>query len=356
MQEIDEIYRLILSFAASFFIAIIFIPPIVRVSKMKNLVAEPEHRSSHIFATPNLGGFAIFAGFILSVSLWVDVSKMPYLQFVIASVIVSYFVGMKDDILIIAPSTKFFGQIIAALILVVFGDIRISNFHGFLDIYGINYLSSVLISVFVILAILNGFNFIDGVDGLSASITIITAGTFAYWFILIKEFQLALLAFSLIGSVFAFLIYNVFGRRHKIFMGDTGALIVGVVVSVLVIKFNEINLDRSKALFLYSSPAVSFAILIIPLFDLIRVIFIRLLKGNSITKPDKNHLHHQLLRLGMSHAKVSLTISCINLFFIFLAFYTAQFMSLHKQLLLILSIAVALACIIAVLVNKKAPA
>ncbi len=348
----NDILLIPISFATSFFIAFVFIPTIVRVSKKKKLFDKPNSRSSHSKLIPNLGGWAIFAGFIMSVSLFLDIYYIPDLQFIIASVVVVFFVGMKDDILVIAPLTKFIGQMISALILIVFADIRISNFHGFFDIHEINYFTSVLVSLLVILVIENGFNFIDGIDGLASAIAIITAGTFGYWFFLIGELQLTLIALSLIGAVLAFFIFNVFGKQNKILMGDTGALIIGVVLSILAIKFNELNLDKSKAYYLYTSPTVSFSILIIPLFDLIRVVFIRLFSGKAIFKADKNHLHHQLLQFRFSHLQVTLIICALNLFFIVFAFYTAQFMSIRRQLLLILIIATLISYIISILVKR----
>lgn len=349
----NDILKILISFASSFAIAFVFIPTIVRVANKKQFFDKPDVRSSHSKLIPNLGGLAICSGFIIAVSLFSDVRQIPYLQFIIASVFVIFFVGIKDDILIIAPLTKFIGQTISALILIVFADIRISNFHGFFDIHEINYFVSVLVSLLVIWVIENGFNFIDGIDGLSASIAIITAGTFGYWFFAIGNVELAVLAFSLIGAVSAFFIFNVFGKQNKIFMGDTGALIIGLVLSILAIQFNESNLDKSQEYYLYTAPTVSFAILIIPLFDLIRVMVVRLFSGKPVFKADKNHLHHQLLLLGFTHLKATLIICALNLFFILFAFYTAQFMSIRRQLLLILLVATLISFLISVLVKRK---
>lgn len=344
---------ILISFSTSFIIALICIPSIVRISKSKELLDKPDTRSSHSSLIPNLGGLAIFAGFTISVNLFVDAQQIADLQFIIAAIIVVFLVGIQDDIVSIAAVRKFIAQTIAAFIIVVVADIRISNFHGFYDIHEINYFTSVIVSITVILVIENGFNFIDGVDGLSASVAMISAGTFGYWFFMIGKFQLAVLAFSLIGSLLAFFIFNVFGKKNKIFMGDTGSLIIGIILSVLVVNFNELNLDKSKVYYLYTAPTVSFSILIIPLFDLIRVIFVRMLRGKSIFKADKNHLHHQLLRFGFNHLTVTLIISALNVFFIVLAFYTAQFMSIRRQLLLVLTIATVMSVIISALVSRK---
>lgn len=339
MDKYENILPLLSSLLTAFVVAYISIPTIVRVAKTKHLFDEPGLRSAHSSRTPTLGGLAIFAGFVLSSGIWINSSQFPEFQYIIAASIVVFFIGIKDDILIIAPVTKFSGQIVAALILIVFGGIRITNLQGFFGINEIDYISSLIISLLTILVIINGFNFIDGVDGLSASIGIITSGAFMYWFILAEEYQAAILSISLIGALLAFFLYNVFGLNNKIFMGDTGSLIIGLLLAIMVIKFNELNIDKTKAFAIYPAPAVSFGILIIPLFDLLRVMFIRIVTKRPVLEPDKNHLHHQLLQLGLSHIKVTLVISIVNLLFIYFVFYTSRFISIRRQLLLILIIA-----------------
>ncbi len=348
-----QIWPLILSPLTGFTIVFISIPTIVRVARTKQLFDEPKERSAHTSKTPTLGGLAIFAGLIISYSLWINVNQLTELQSITAACLVVFFIGIKDDILVIAPITKFAGQIAAALILIVFGGIRITDFHGFFGIHEINYVVSILVTLLTILVIINGFNFIDGVDGLSASIGIITSGAFCYWFLWSENFQLAILSMSLIGSLFAFFLFNVFGKKNKIFMGDTGSLIIGLCLSILVIKFNELNIDKSKECSIYPAPAVSFGILIIPLFDLMRVMFIRLITGRPLLKPDKNHLHHQLLKLGFSHVMVTLIISIINLLFIHFVFYTSTFISIRRQLLLILILALSFSYIPPYLLIRK---
>ena len=332
-------YTLLASAFTAFVVVFMSIPTIVRVAHTKHLMAEPGQRSSHDSRVPTLGGLSIFAGLMISTGLWIDAQAFREYQYIVAAVILLFFTGIKDDILIIAPITKMASQIIAALIIIVFGDIRITDLHGFFDVHHLNFAFSVIISLLTILVIINGFNFIDGVDGLSASIGIITTSAFAYWFILIKEYQLSILACSFIGALLGFFLFNVFGEKNKIFMGDTGSLLIGLILSVLVIKFNELNIDKSKPYALYPAPAVSFGILIIPLFDLIRVMFIRVIIKRPISKPDKNHLHHMLLKLGLSHRWVSFSMSVTNLFFIYFVFYTARFISIRRQLLLIFILA-----------------
>ncbi len=341
----NNIFLIIASFVSAFIIVWISVPSIVKVAKTKHLFDEPEERSSHKTNIPILGGLAIFAGFILSSNLWIDAGLMSGFQHIIAAIVILFFVGIKDDILVTAPFTKLAGQLIAALVIVMLGDIRLTSLHGFFGIETINYFWSFTISILTIVAIINGFNFIDGIDGLSASIGIITLGAFGYWFFSVNEFQYVILSVSMIGALFAFFLYNVFGEENKIFMGDTGSLIIGLLLSVMVIHFNELNIDKSRVFSIYPAPAVSFGVLIIPLFDTIRVVFIRLFTGKSFLEPDKNHLHHQLLELGLSHMQVTMIISVVNVFFIYLVFSLSSFISIRRLLLIILVIAVVLSYI-----------
>jgi len=349
----NNIFQIIAGFVSAFIIVWISVPSIVRVAKTKHLFDEPEERSSHQKNIPILGGLAIFAGFILSSNLWINPSEIDGFQHIIAATVILFFVGIKDDILVTAPFTKLAGQLIAALVIVMLGDIRLTSLHGFFGIEEINYFWSFVISILTIIAIINGFNFIDGIDGLSASIGIITLGAFGYWFLSINDFQYVILSVSMAGALFAFFLYNVFGEENKIFMGDTGSLIIGLLLSVMVIHFNEMNIDKSRAFSIYPAPAVSFGVLIIPLFDTIRVVFIRLFTGKSFHEPDKNHLHHQLLELGLSHMQVTMIISVVNVFFIYMVFSLSSFISIRRLLLIILITAVLLSYIPPLLLRYK---
>jgi UDP-GlcNAc:undecaprenyl-phosphate/decaprenyl-phosphate GlcNAc-1-phosphate transferase len=349
----NQTYVLILAAITAFVIAFLSIPSIVTVARYKHLMDEPGQRSSHDLRTPTLGGLAIFAGLLISSGIWIDTQHFKEYQYIVAAIVLLFFVGIKDDILIIAPFTKFSGQIVAALVLIVFADLRISSFHGFFGIHEIPYIISVLITILTTLVIINGFNFIDGVDGLSASIGIITTSAFAYWFILVNEYQLSILCLSFIGALLAFFFFNVFGEKNKIFMGDTGSLLIGLLLSVLVIKFNELNIHKTSKFAIYPAPAVSFGVLIIPLFDLIRVVFIRVFTKRPISVADRNHMHHMLLRLGFGHRKVTFVMSLVNLFFIYFVFYTSRFISIRRLFLLILILAMILSYIPSYLISRK---
>lgn len=346
------ILQVLFAMATAFFISYISIPSIVRVANSKNLYDEPDLRRIHKQRVPTLGGLAIYAGFVLSITLFLSCHP-PILQFIVASVTVLFFIGIKDDILIIAPLTKLAGQVIAALIIIIPGNLYFSNLHGFWDIHEIPYIVSIVLTTFVIVVITNGFNLIDGIDGLAASIGMLTAGTYGIWFFLVHEYVYATLAFGLIGSLGGFFIYNVFGKANKIFMGDTGSLIIGFVISVLTIRFVEMNIYKNQLLHVGSTPSVAFGILIIPLFDVMRVMFIRFFKRRPIFKADKNHLHHQLLELGFNHIQTTLIILTFNLGFIIFSFYASQYVSIRRLLLLLLIIAMFLSYIPPYLISRN---
>ncbi|MBK7884465.1 MAG: undecaprenyl/decaprenyl-phosphate alpha-N-acetylglucosaminyl 1-phosphate transferase [Chitinophagaceae bacterium] len=240
------------------------------------------------------------------------------LQFFTAAFVVIFFLGLKDDILVISASKKFIGQLVAAGIVIKFGGVLLNNMHGFLGIYEIPYYASVILTFFTIIVITNSFNLIDGVDGLAASLGLLTTIVFGSYFFYVGQVAYAVMALSLAGSIASFLIYNF--SPAKIFMGDTGSLLLGIVNSILVIKFINIAGAPGTSLPIHSAPAVGFAILMIPLFDTLRVFGLRILDRRSPFSPDRNHVHHFLLDLGFNHKKTTLICVLVNIGFIIMAF------------------------------------
>lgn len=318
------------SLLLSFVIVYVSIPSIVTVAFTKGLFDEPGHRKSHHHSIPNLGGIAIFAGLIITTGLFANITTSRELMYVLVAMVVIFFIGIKDDILIIAPAKKLYGQIIAALIIVVIGNIRFTSLHGFLGIYEIDYLPSLILTLFVVVVLTNAFNLIDGIDGLASGIGIVVSLTFGSWFMIAGFTNYAILSAALLGSLIAFFGFNVFGKTNKIFMGDTGSLILGLIMSILVIKFNEANITYTGIYSIKAAPAVSFGILIVPLFDTMRVFLLRILRGQSPFHPDKNHVHHRVLKLGFNHFESTSIISIVNILFIVmvLKFQSAGLISL----------------------------
>ncbi len=245
---------------------------------------------------------------------------MPELVYIFVAVLIMFFVGLKDDILTISARKKLIAQFITAGVIVFFAKIRFTNLHGFLGIGEIGMVPGVILTFFAIIVIINAFNLMDGIDGLCAGLSMLATTVYGSWFYVSGHFNYAILSFSLVGGILGFFYYNVYGKKNRIFMGDTGSLILGTIMSVIVIQFNEFNIDQTQPFAIASAPAVSFGILIYPLIDTLRVFTIRMLQFKSPFVADKNHLHHRLLTLGFSHKKATYIIMLLNVLFILAVF------------------------------------
>ena len=311
--------NILLSGGLAFLITFFAIPVIIQVAKDKKLFDEPDERKVHKNVIPTLGGLGIFAGFIIATLMGVPAAITSQLQYFAAATTVIFFLGIKDDILVLSASKKFIGQLIAAGIIIKFGGIQLTNLHGFLGIYEIPHITGVIISLFTIIVITNSFNLIDGVDGLAGSLGLLTTLVFGAYFFYAGHLTYAVMAFALAGSTIGFLIYNF--SPAKIFMGDTGSLLLGLVNSILVIKFINVAGNPAENFPIAAAPAIGFAILMIPLFDTLRVIGLRILDRRSPFSPDRTHVHHFLLDLGLSHRMVTITCVLVNISFISLAYF-----------------------------------
>ncbi|MBK8493902.1 MAG: undecaprenyl/decaprenyl-phosphate alpha-N-acetylglucosaminyl 1-phosphate transferase [Chitinophagaceae bacterium] len=310
--------NILLSGGLAFLITFFAIPVIIQVAKDKKLFDEPDERKVHKNVIPTLGGLGIFAGFIIATLMGVPAAITSELQYFAAAATVIFFLGIKDDILVLSASKKFIGQLIAAGIIIKFGGIQLTNLHGFLGIYEIPHITGMLISLFTIIVITNSFNLIDGVDGLAGSLGLMTTLVFGVYFFYAGQLTFAVMAFALAGSIIGFLIYNF--SPAKIFMGDTGSLLLGLVNAILVIKFINVAGNPASNFPIEAAPAIGFSILMIPLFDTLRVFGLRILDRRSPFSPDRTHVHHFLLDLGLSHRMVTITCVLVNISFISLAF------------------------------------
>lgn len=309
------------SFVLATIITFVAIPTVIDVARAKLLFDEPNGRGSHTQNTPTLGGLAIFTGYVIASMIFIDISRIPEIQYVIAGSIIIFFIGLKDDITGVDPLKKLIGQIIAAGIIIDLGNIRIMSLEGFLGIYEIDYFSSAVLSLFVVIVIINAFNLIDGIDGLASGIGILTSSVFGFWFYLVGAYQLSILAASLVGALSTFFLFNVFGHKNKIFMGDTGSLLLGFFSSVLALKFIALNSAMDNEFSMHTAPVIAIGILIVPLFDTLRVFTIRVLKKQSPFRADRQHVHHRLLTLGNNHLQAASILIGANVLFIGLVFF-----------------------------------
>lgn len=314
------VWTLILtSLVFSFGITSIVIPSIVKISKDKHLFDKPDQRKSHTSEIPTLGGVAVFLGLLLPAMALGGESYEHELKYIIVGLIILLFVGIKDDIQEISARNKLLLEIFAISVVVILGDIRISSFHTFLGIDVLPYSLSVLFTIFTFVVIINGFNLIDGIDGLSAGIGIITSTSLGIWFLIIGQHDVAAFCFAAVGSLLGFFLFNVFGKKNKIFLGDTGSLILGMIVSIFVIKFMESSLTETFADVNESAPSIAIGIMIIPLIDTLRVFTLRILVGKSPFQADRFHTHHKFLLLGFSHLTTTFIMLAFNILIIAMA-------------------------------------
>jgi UDP-GlcNAc:undecaprenyl-phosphate/decaprenyl-phosphate GlcNAc-1-phosphate transferase len=309
---------IILAFITSFALTYIAIPSIIHLAEKKNLVDEPGDRRSHSVRTPSLGGIGIFAGMIFSIIMWTPFNYFGDLQYILCAFIIIFLIGARDDIDPISPYKKLLGEILAATILVFKANVKLTSLYGIFGIYDLPVAVSILLSIFTIIVIINAFNLIDGINGLSGSVALLIAVVLGTWFFKIQRLEIAILAFALSGSIVAFLNFNVTPAR--IFMGDTGSLLLGLVCSILAILFIELHKDLPNSPFKFeSAPSLVVATLILPLFDTLRVFTLRILDKKSPFFPDRRHIHHLLIDSGLPHMKATGVLIIVNILFILLA-------------------------------------
>jgi UDP-GlcNAc:undecaprenyl-phosphate/decaprenyl-phosphate GlcNAc-1-phosphate transferase len=298
--------------AFSILLTALAIPSILHVARERHLYDDlGSFRKHHDHGIPRLGGIAIFVSFTITSLLFGFADRSLPINYLLTACIILFAMGLKDDLTGVNPVTKFIMQFVVAAILVVLGDIRLTSMYGIFGMYDLPYILSTGLSILIIMLIVNAFNLIDGIDGLASTTSIIANGTFAALFIYMKHYELAAVALAMVGATTGFLRYNL--SPAKIFMGDTGSLLVGLISAVMAIKFIELNKLSGGALpAVLSAPALAFAILIGPIFDTLRVFIIRIANGNSPFKADRNHVHHRILMLGFSHIQTTIILGSIN--------------------------------------------
>ncbi len=338
MESIDNFYfhffqpqyRIVAAFLLAGILNFYTIPIIIRIARIKKLFDVPDERKNHSSSVPTLGGLGIYAA-IMVVSLTLIntcgmngggiSSSLTSLPPILAGFTLIFFIGMKDDLLNISPWKKLFAEIVALIILIVVGDVRLNSLQGMFGIGDISYFVSILISLFAGIVIINSFNLIDGIDGLAAAVSMLGSFAFGAFFISTSEWEYAVLSFAILGALIPFFLYNAFGHTNKIFMGDTGSLILGFAMTVLVFRFNEMNVIPVNRSHFLAAPALSFAVIIIPMFDTLRVFAIRIYRRKSPFTADRRHIHHILIDLGHSHLESTMILIVVNLLFIAFAYF-----------------------------------
>lgn len=315
---------ILLALATSAVITAFNIPVIISLAYRKKLIDIPDNkRKLHKQPTPTLGGIAIFIGIIISFSLWIGESVPVFYPYLVAGSVLLFTVGVNDDILEMNPWKKLSAQIMASAVVVIGGKVRLDFLDGLLGFGSLPEFVAIALTIFTFVLIINAFNLIDGVDGLAATMALIGAIFFCIWFFVNNHDGESVLAASLTGALVGFLYYN--RAPAKIFMGDTGSLIVGLVMAVLAVRLIELN--SKSSVFAFEKPTMfALSLLIIPMADTIRVIVVRLMKRKSLFYPDRNHIHHRLLEMGFGHRNICrfLTITHLGIIGVALFLYSLE--------------------------------
>ncbi len=313
--------NIFLSSATSFFFGFLMTPVLIMVLKKINLTEVPGGRKIHLGNIPSMGGIAIIMASFFGLFAWLSFDQIVQTRYFLVALGIMFSVGLRDDLIELTAIQKLIGQSIPAFFVIVMADIRISGLYGFMGIYEIPYAISVFITFFTILILTNSFNLIDGSDGLAGSLSLITLSVLGSWFFMAGMTAYRLISFTLVGAILSFLIFN--WHPAKIFMGDTGSLSLGFSLTVLVVLFVDKNGTMApwEGLKLNAPLSAGLAFMIVPVYDTIRIFVKRTMNGKSPLKPDKSHVHHFLLRMGLRHDQVALILGTVKLSFIGLVFF-----------------------------------
>ena len=301
-------YFSVLLLFGSFLTSFILIPKIRAISIFSNFNSIPNHRSSHKIAVPNIGGVAFFVSLMLSVYFIEKLDGLHVISTIIPGLTIIFIIGLKDDLIQVAPSTKIFAQVVSGLFLASHPAFELLNLRGFLGVLEINFYLGLVIVVFLNVVIINAINLIDGIDSLAGLISILIFTCYGFLYLKLEQYFFTSLCVVMIGSLFAFIRFNI-SKENKIFMGDTGSMIVGFLISIMTLRLltTPIVDFRGHHLQLQNLPFLIFAFLSLPIIDMFRVFMLRILDKKSPFVADRNHCHHIVLDyFGWSHVKVSL--------------------------------------------------
>lgn len=323
-------------FLLAFYIAYRSYGPIVYIAIEKKLVDQPNDRSAHNNSTPTLGGIGVYISLVLVISLTGALLNSRSLLLLAGCLTLLFFLGLKDDLLVLSPRKKLLGQLLASFLFIGITDIRIVSFFNIFSLNTLPYWVSIGFTLFVFVLITNAYNLIDGIDGLAGTVALMVSFVFGAIFYQDGNVGSATLTFTLAGALIAFLRLNI-SKKNKVFMGDTGSLIIGFMLAIFTVSFIYVSQTNSLSHYTDTAPIIVLATLFFPLLDTLRIFIIRIfIYKTSPFSADKNHIHHRLLSLGYSHLQATGVIIFSNLLIIAVAFSIEE-LEIHLQLIIIIA-------------------
>ena len=323
----------------SFAICATMLPWLIKFARNIDLLDDPDARKIHDVSTPSLGGFAIGIAVICGLLIALSFDEIVQYKFLLIGTFLIWMLGLRDDISSLKPIQKLILQSIIAFLAIEYGNVRLESLNGFIGVDQLGRETSFILSFFILIGVTNAFNLIDGIDGLAGSIGVLVFSIFGYSFYLSGQTALFITCLTVASALIGFLLYN--WHPSKVFMGDTGSMVIGFLAASLFITL--VNIDASSTVFSDSNYLFSFGIaaLIVPIYDTSRVFTLRILTGRSPFSPDNNHVHHLLLRLGMNHAQATLTLAG---FTVLVATLTVLFRDINTTGLIGIQLLFAISC------------
>jgi UDP-GlcNAc:undecaprenyl-phosphate/decaprenyl-phosphate GlcNAc-1-phosphate transferase len=307
----------LLCFITAFVVTLITIPPIISFIKKNKLYDMPSARKEHSAPIPTMGGIAIVAGMMMALFLWFPFGNAIGQISFFFSIAVLFGLGIMDDLKDLSPKYKFIVQAGLAALIALSG-IRITSFDGLFGIYELPLTAQYTFTFLAIVGITNAFNLIDGIDGLAGGLGFMSLVILGMFLTMSGDVSTALVAFALAGGILAFMYFNL--NPARIFMGDTGSLVLGFVVAVLCIRLMQVNVFVPNPVLPHAAVFV-LSIVLIPVFDTIRVFTTRIWKGNSPFVADRTHIHHLLTNQGFSHGFAAKLICFLHAFILMEAYW-----------------------------------
>jgi UDP-GlcNAc:undecaprenyl-phosphate/decaprenyl-phosphate GlcNAc-1-phosphate transferase len=329
----ENLLYVLTPFGFALVVTLVLLPVWITVCRKWHLFDEPDTRKHHSELIPSMGGIAIFAGIFCSFLVFSEIREHEKMRYLFGASLVLFFTGFFDDLINVKPFKKLIFQAVSAKV-IYYGGISVINLDGALGIHEVPVLLHLPLTLFLVILFTNAYNFIDGVDGLAGSIGVIASSCIGALFIHYGKYDFAILSFCITGSLLGFLFFNF--SPAKIFMGDTGSMVIGFLLAALAVELLNTGIRQPE---IAVSPSYLFAILFIPLYDMIRVFIIRTVNGRSPFQADRSHIHHMLLGYGFGHRSVALLMASINLLIISLNQFVPV---IPSNLFILLSLLVAL--------------
>ena len=313
-MELMNLLGVLVAFVASFVVVATVHSRVMKWAVQHNVVDNPNYRKLQREPVPVLGGVAVFFGLVVGLCVATPFIDIKPLLPVLMAMSVMLCIGVMDDVSGLSPWFRFLVEIVVTMLLVFLAGMSLDTFQGLWGVYGVPMWLSVPLTVVAVVGIINAINLIDGVDGLSSGYCIMASVAFGVLYFKVNSLSAIVMCAISIGSLLPFFFHNVFGKKSKMFIGDGGSLMMGVVMSSYVIASISSGgaCDKCVDMGIGLVP-FTLAVMCVPVFDTVRVMFMRILRHTSPFHPDKTHLHHLFIEMGFSHFGTTMSVLSLNL-------------------------------------------